>query len=236
VSSSITIGRPGQFDQFEAHCRKVMEGALLRASDRASKAAVTEIRAAMRGAGLGRLANAIGAGSDASKGRGVHPTPGGFSASGWVHIRGRSERTRGALEAYTEGATITAKRVRWLAIATDQIPRRAGRQKMTPQLYVETGLAAKIGPLQFVQGRNAGEALLIVRDVTVDKFGRKGRYARRLPKRGAIGSSRQRADSVVAFVLIRDTTRGKRVDPTTIIAANAARLPALVAEEMRKES
>lgn len=191
----------------------------------------------MRGAGLGRLANAIGTGSDLSKNGVVHRRAAGFSASGWVVIRGRSERTRGALTSATEGGTIVPKRGQWLAIPGRDIPQRAGRKKMTPELYLATGLDSKIGPLEFVPGRRRGEALLVVRGpLSVDRFGRKGRPARRLPKRGALGPTRRAAGFIVAFVLLRQTGREPRFDAQSIIRANAARLPAILGEELAKET
>ena len=191
----------------------------------------------MRGAGLGRLANAVGTTSDLAKSGVVHRRASGFSASGLVVVRGRSERTRGALTSAAEGGVIVPKAGQWLAIPGRDIPQRAGRKKMTPELYRATGLDSKIGPLEFVPGRRRGEALLVVRGpLSVDRFGRKGRAARRLPKRGGLGGSRRVAEFIVAFVLIRQTQRQPRIDPQSIIAANAARLPVLLDEELRKET
>jgi hypothetical protein len=235
LSTSVQIGRPGQFREFEAYAREAMERALLRASDRAARKATSAVRDAMRGAGLGRLAGAIGSGSDLAKNGRAHLSGKRISASGWIHIRGHSERTLGALIAATEGATIVPKRGKWLAFATDQIPKRAGRRKMTPELYRTSGLESRIGPLEFVPGRSRREALLIVRDVSVDRFGRKGRAARRLPRRGALGSTRRRQAFIVAFVLIRATTRAARIDPQAIIATVAAEVPEMIAEEFRKD-
>ena len=234
MGASVTIGRPGQFAAFERECKAAIERAALRATARAARQATGEIRDGMRGAGLGRLSNAIGSGSDLTKNGHAQRRGQGLSASGWVHVRGRSARTVGAIEAYTEGANITPAKGKWLAIPTSEIPKRAGRQKMTPKLYDETGLNERIGPLRFVRGRAGGEALLIVQDVTVDRFGRAGK-ARRLPKRGALGPSRERRDFIVAFVLIKTTTRSARVNPLAIIAANAARLPDIMADELGKE-
>ena len=236
MARQLSIGRPGQFTEFRRFCIQRVERAALKASDAAARRAVLEIRSAMSGAGLGRLGNALTSGSDMAEGRGVHRRgPEGFSASGWIVLRSRSERAIGAIEAYTEGAEIAPRRSRWLWIATDEIPRRAARFRMTPALYKQHGFESRIGPLVFMPGRHGGEALLIVKSVTVDRFGRRGR-ARRLPRRGGVGSSRERRDFIVAFVGIRRTSRSARVDPRQIISANAARLPALVAAELSKPS
>jgi hypothetical protein len=220
-----SIGRPGQFDEFRRYCIQRLERAALIASDRAAAAALRDLRAAMAGAGLGRLGNALGYGSDLKKGRGVHRRGAeGFSASGWVYIRSRSERAVGAITAYTEGAEITPKKSPWLWISTDEIPRLVGRRRMTPALYRSGGLESRIGPLVQIAGRHGGEALLIVRNVTVDRFGRAGK-AKALPKRGAVGSSRERKDFIVAFVGIRRTSRSARVHPREIMSLQQARLP-----------
>lgn len=235
MSATVTIGRPGQFREFERYAAERFEQAALRSSARAARQATTDIRAAMRSAGLGKLANAIGTGSDLAKSGRAHRRGGNsFSASGWVHIRGHSERTLGALESATQGAEIVPRKGRWLAIATDRIPQRAGRLKMTPALYRSTGLEERIGKLEFIPGRKSGEALLIVRNVAIDRFHRRGRAPRRLTGRKLHGS-REARDFIVAFVLLRATSRAPRVDPASIIAANAARLPALLGEELRKE-
>lgn len=233
MHASVSIGRSGQFDEFERRAREALKAAALRGTDRAARQATTGVREQMRGAGLGRLANAVGGGSDLRKGRGVHEKAGGFSASGWINVRGGSERTRGAIEAYTQGATITGRNGSWLAIATDEIPKRAGRQRMTPKLYAAMGLEQRIGPLIFLKSKRPGEALLVVRNVTTDRFGRAGR-ARAF--KGRLGATREHRPFIIAFVLVRTTTRAARFNPTTAVAAATAMLPALIAEELRKET
>lgn len=230
MPTTVRIGRPGQFAEFERYARERMEAAALRASDKAARKATTAIRAALPG----RLGGAIGAGSDLAKNGRAHPKGKGLSASGWVHIRGKSERAIGALISATEGATIIPKKGRWLARATDAIPRRVGRYKMTPDLYRSSGLEGSIGPLEFVPGKKSGTALLIVRNVTVDKLGRRGRTAKR--DRGRkLHRSRERRDFIVAFVLFKSTNRAPVVDPTAIISAVAAELPGMIGAELRKD-
>lgn len=228
-SASITIGRPGQFREFERACKAAFERAALRATQKAARVAAQQVKTGLPG----RLGGAIKAGSDLDKRGAANQSPTGPRASGWVVIRGKSERARGAVKAATEGAEIRSKGRTWLAVPTDDIPRRAGRYKMTPALYRSSGLETRIGPLEFVRGKG-GKALLIVRNVSVDRFGRRG-SARRLPGQRALRGNRERRDAIVAFVLIRSTSFPKRVDPTPIIAAQQARLGDLLAEEIRKE-
>jgi hypothetical protein len=131
---------------------------------------------------------------------------------------------RGAIEAYTEGAEITPKRSPWLWISTDEIPRRAGRYRMTPALYRATGLESRIGPLVQIPGRHRGEALLIVRNVTVDRFGRRGK-ARRLPKRGAVGAAGSAKLSSSHSSASAGPAGPRGSIPRQIISLEQARLP-----------
>lgn len=206
-------------------------GAAARATDKASIGARDELRAAMRAQRLGNLANAIGSTSDLRKKR-----PGGRGGSrldvaGFVYTRIKSPRTAGALASYVENdvTEIGPRGAKWLAIATNEIPRRAGRRRMTPALYKATGLEERIGPLVFVAGRTAGVAYLIVRDTTI-QMARSGK-ARRLPKRGRIGAGRARV-GIVAFVLIRRTRRQRRVAPRQIAQRWQQQLAGLLRNEL----
>jgi hypothetical protein len=200
------------------------------ATDRASIGAQADIRSAMRGQRLGGLANAIKQTSDLKKGRVKITGNGGFSVSGIVYAHVRSERTKGALDAYTEGAQIVPKNGRWLAIATNEIPRLVGRYRMTPQRYVEAGYENRIGPLRFVQTHRANVAYLIAESVTTSPY-RSG-SARRLPKSGKVRAGRQHV-GIVAFVLIRQTKRTKRIDPLQIAQRWQGRIPRLWEQALR---
>ncbi|HEX5183583.1 MAG TPA: hypothetical protein VFW19_10585 [Allosphingosinicella sp.] len=229
------IGRPGQFDEFRRFCIQRLERSSLVATDRASANALRSLRYAMGGAGLGKLGNALTAGSDLQKGRGVKRVGSeGYRCSGWVVIRGTdSERTVGAIESYTEGSTIVPVKGSWLWIATDRIPRLVGRKRITPGLYVEEGLDATIGKLEFVEGRHSGEGLLVVRNVTDDRFGRPGKL-KAIGPRGRIGANRQHVAEAVVFVGIRQTSRNQRVDAQQIIDAEAGNVPVYRQEAMGK--
>lgn len=207
-----------------------LQAAALNATARAALTAKRKLRADMQGAGLGRLGNAVDHGSDAEKNGRVRTMGQGWSASGWLAIRSRSERTIGAIESYTAGADITPKRGRWLWIATDEIPIRAGRQRMTPALYNKQGFDAKIGPLVPVKS-SSGTPLLIVRNVGVSASG-KPRSARSLTKRGMPRRGQQQVDFIVAFFGIPNTSRRARVDVDAIVAEARASLPGLITQEL----
>lgn len=209
--------------------QKMARGAQI-ATDRAATGATADIRTAMRGQRLGGLANAIKQTSDLKKGRVKLTGDGGFSVSGVVYAQIRSERTKGALIAYTEGAQIVPNKGRWLAIATSEIPRLVGRNRMTPALYVEKGFEQRIGPLRFVKTHRANVAYLVAESVSTSPY-RSG-SAKRLPKSGRVRGGRQHV-GIVAFVLIKQTKRTKRVEPLQIAAKWQGRIPRLWEQALR---
>ncbi|MBA4087065.1 MAG: hypothetical protein C0491_04590 [Novosphingobium sp.] len=223
----------GAYRAFGLSIDRRLELAALEATDQAAKIAVRSIRDAMAGAGLGRLGNGLGAASDLSSGRGIHRREaGGWSASGIVFVRSRSERTRGALEAYTAGAEIAPKRGRWLWIATPDIQRLAGgkgrRQRVTPGNWDNLGLDRRIGPLVQLKSVN-GYPLLAVQGAGVSLTGAKG-SARSLRKNGQARRGQVRRELLIAFVAIPRTSRAARVDVNAILAGVQADLPRLFRE------
>ncbi len=207
--------------------------AAAKATDRAARGALLEIRQAMLAQRLGKLSNAIGATSDLKKGR-----PGGrggdrLDVAGFVTRRGGSARTKGALDAYVENPVteIVPKRGRFVWFSTPEIPRKAGRRRMTPALYRESGLEQRIGPLQFVPGRNAGVAYLVAQDVTIrgDKVGK----ALKVPKSGRVARGRARV-GIVAFVGIRRTRRQRRIEPGAIAKRWQLQMSLLMREELAR--
>lgn len=214
--------------------RRDMIGALqraaLRATDRASVNTQESLRNAMRSQRLGNLGNAVRQTSDAKRRRIHRRGDLGFSASGIVYVGTKNDRTTGALQAYLEGPvniTPTSGR-RWLAIATNAIPRKAGRFRMTPQRYKEGGFESKIGPLVFVKTSKANVAYLIAKDVSIQP--KRSGSARRLPKSGRPRAGRAHV-GIVAFVLIRATRRDKRIDVTAIAQREQGQLLSYLARE-----
>lgn len=232
IKGSLRGPQPSQFAEYRRGCIQRMERAALVATDRAQRIAVPRIRAAMAGASLGRLGNAIGGTSDLVLNGRVHRRGAeAFSASGIIHIRGRNERTVGAIISYTEGADISPTKGAWLWIASLDLQRKVkGNFRLTPARYRSSGLEQKIGPLISIPGRNAGERLLVVRDVTVRMAGKAS--PRRLPKNGRARAGRQQVEQFVAFVGIRRTSRQARVDPRAIIAGVQREMPDLLSQAM----
>jgi len=208
------------------------ESAALKSTDRAAKTAKARIRTEMGSARLGTLGNAFAAKSDLDRG-GIqvrYGGNGGFAASGIVYVRTKSERTLGAIQAYTQGAQIRPVRSRWLWIATDNIPRVTGRYRMTPELWVKNGFDQKIGPLVVVRSVN-GYPLLVVKNVGLSAAGSR-RSAKSLTKRGMPRKGQIEKQFVVAFIGIPFTSRAARVDVQNIIDEVRAELPQMFIEAL----
>jgi hypothetical protein len=228
---SIAVGTGFSLGPYRRDLGRRIARAAARATEKAAIGARDEIRQQMRAQRLGGLANVVSFTSDLKKGRVPESADGGFDVAGFVTVRGiRSQRTLGALRAYVDNDATSIQPVngKWLAIATPELPRKAGRRRLTPALYKSTGLEQKIGPLKFVPGRS-GIAYLVVEDATIN-LARRGK-ARRLPKRGGARAGRARV-GFVAFILIRQTRRSRRVDPRIIAAAWSRRLPGMISREL----
>jgi hypothetical protein len=197
------------------------------ATDRATTFAKEETRRRIRAAGLGRLANAVGSRSSLQKR--FRNTD---EAVGAVFSRGKAgTRSNEALLAYSGGATIVPTGgKKWLAFATDALPKRAGKgryqSKITPALYRSSGLEQRLGKLQFVRGRNSQVAYLVARKVVVSN--KSGRILR--GQGGRASRASRNADSVVAFILIRFTRRAQRFDQDQIMRLAASKIPGFAAE------
>lgn len=230
-------GVEAYIDGYLVENQTALEGAFLRATDKGARRLKNSIRQAMAGAGLGRLGNAFGSISDLERG-GIQKRyeNGGFSASGTVYVRSRSERTLGAIQSYTEGSVISPVRGRWLWFPSDDILRVAGsrgnRQRVTPGNWQQLGLESRIGPLTFVRSVN-GNPLLVVKNVGVGAAGQ-SRSARSLNKRGLPRKGQIQREFVVAFIGIPRTARSARIDIQALINQVAAGLPALIQNEIGK--
>ena len=230
IRSGVTIKDAGVLAAARAF-RLRMEQAMMAATDRASREALTDIRGRLPG----RIKNALGQFSDKKKGQ-VFRRGNLSAASGGIAIRSKSERTVGAIISMTEGADIAPKKSRWLWIATDQIQRIAGkgkgRRRVTPAVYIAMGLDQKIGPLIPIR-RPGRPPILVVQSVSVQE--NRPRSARSLLKSGRPGRGRTEA-SIIAFYAIPHTRRDQLADVPAIMRAHAARVNAYTADELRKGS
>lgn len=192
------------------------------ATDRASKTTQRMTAQRMRLVGLGRLSGGVGQTSALKKNDKV-------KIYGVVYARGQREvdsRTAGAIEAYSQGVTIRAKRVTWLAYSTNLIPKFVGRRRMTPLLYQTTGWQARLGPLEF-RPISQNLALLVVKRLSIHP--RTGRGRRLGPGKSRAAIQKKEA---VAFILIRYTTRAQRFDAKSIASVYARKVPEFMAEAL----
>lgn len=180
-------------------------------------------RTKIRQVGLAGLANAVG--QTSAKKKGQKPK----KPYGAIYVRGGDDSRAGkALESYTRGATITAKRKKWLAFPTNAVPKRVGRRKITPELYNRGGLQGRIGKLHFVQ-INPRVAMLVIRNVTLHPRTHQA-------KRAGRGRTRTRvpAKQVVAFVLIKVTRRAIRFNKDREVAKAARGVPDRIAFHLER--
>jgi hypothetical protein len=138
------------------------------AADKAITAAKVRTQSTIKSVGLGGLANVVATQSSLKKRQTASD-----NAYGAIFARGRpgdsENRGEQALLAYTRGASIfPTGGKQWLAFATSAIPKRVGRRKMTPKLYMSSGLVTSIGPLVFVPVNNR-VARLVVRKVEISR-------------------------------------------------------------------
>ena len=214
----------GAYRQTQLLAERRAEAAALIATQRTARKGLAKLRDAMRSAGLGTLGQAMTSSSDAETTGRVFRRTGGWSASGMIHLRKKvSERSIGAIEAYTQGARIrpTGENGPWLWIATDQIPKRAGKFRMTPRRFKAAGLESRLGPLVMVKRPN-GHPLLVVNNVTVRSAA--GGRARRVPQNGRIAAGRTQV-SIVAFIGIPFTARTRRINLFALTRQMRAELP-----------
>lgn len=223
-------------DAFRRHSVSQMERAAVRSVSRIASMGKVGIRSRFAGAGLGRLGNAIDANADQGA---VRYGRDGFSVSARFFTRTRSERTLGAIKAYTEGATIMPVRSPWLWIPTDDIPVRAGStrsgggQRMTPALWRQRGYDKTIGPLRKIKSVN-GNPLLVVENVGTSEAGAR-RSVKSLTKSGRARRGQRKRDLVVCFVGIPRTSRAARVNITNILLGARSELPSIFESELAKE-
>ena len=205
----------------KARYKRALYRAAQEATDEASREAQGETKAKISAVGLGRLAGAVGQTSSKRKGQTPERPYGAIFARG-----GDKSRAGQALESYTRGATITARKGQWLAFATAAVPRTLNRKRVTPLIYRRGGLQTRIGPLQFVP-INSKLAFLVVKNVTLHpKTHRAQRAGKGTPR------TRVPAKQVVAFILIRVTRRAVRFNKDRVVAKVARTMPERLAEKM----
>jgi hypothetical protein len=178
----------------------------------------TELRQQVAGAGLGqRLANSW---------RDKHYPNQRLDAASLVYTKAPQ-----IIRAFDEGAVIRSRRARFLAIPTENAPRKGtdGR-RISPNTFPEQ----RFGPLRFVP-RQTGPSLLVA-DRLRASFSRKTgelRGFRRATERAR--RSGQGLTTVVMFLLVPQVKLRKRLDVARAAERWSGHLPALIQQQLRSE-
>jgi Family of unknown function (DUF6441) len=135
------------------------------------------------------------------------------------------------IRAFDEGAVIRSRRGRFLAIPTENAPRKGtDRRRISPGTFPEH----RFGPLRFVP-RRSGPSLLVA-DGLRASFSRQTGQLRGF--RRATERARQRADgvtTVVMFLLVPQVKLSKRLDVARAAVRWSAQLPGLIEQQLRSE-
>lgn len=192
----------------------------------------TEVKEAFRDqvrrAGLGeRLPNSIRAVTYPKSGNALEPT-------GWIYAQ-PSKEGRGAagiIESYASGAFITPRAgKRWLAVPTDDCPRKRQGDAMTPE-EVERHFGRDllfINPndrgFRTPSMRHRGVAYLVLKGLVVRKATGRWRNASERERAGRTRNPRP-VQSVIMFTLVPNVKKPKSIDLSEPAAIAEARFPA----------
>jgi Family of unknown function (DUF6441) len=178
----------------------------------------TELRRQVSSAGLGqRLANSW---------RDKHYPNQKLDAASLVYTKAPR-----IIRAFDEGAVIRSKRGRFLAIPTENAPRKGtDRSRISPSTFPEH----RFGPLRFVP-RPSGPSLLVVDELRASFSRQTGqlRGFRRATDRAR--RSGQGLTTVVMFLLVPQVKLHKRLDVARAAERWSAQLPALIERQLRAE-
>jgi hypothetical protein len=178
----------------------------------------TELRRQVTSARLGqRLANSW---------RDMHYDNRGIDAASLVYTRAPQ-----IIRAFDEGAAIRSKRGRFLAIPTQNAPRKGtDGKRIRPSTFPEH----RLGPLRFVPRRN-GPSLLVVDGVRASVSRKTGdlRGFRRATDRARAGGDG--LTTVVMFVLVPQVKLPRRLDVARAAEHWPSQLPALIEQQLRSE-
>jgi Family of unknown function (DUF6441) len=178
----------------------------------------TELRRQVASAGLGqRLANSW---------RDKHYPNQKLDAASLVYTKAPQ-----IIRAFDEGALIRSRPGRFLAIPTENAPKKAtDGKRISPSTFPEH----RFGPLRFVP-QQSGPSLLVV-------DGLRASYSRQTGQlrgfRPATDRARARGDAlttVVMFLLVPQVKLSKRLDVARAAEHWSAQLPALIDQQLRSE-
>jgi hypothetical protein len=211
-----TIARSLQADM-QAELRDI-EVAVASGTREAGRGLKTELRRQVASAGLGqRLGNSW---------RDKHYPNRKIDAATLVYTNAPQ-----IIRAFDEGALIRSKRGRFLAIPTENAPRKGtDGKRVSPSTFPEH----RFGPLRFVP-RSSGPSLLVVDGLQASVSRKTGglRGFRRATDR--VRQSGAGLTTVVMFLLVPQVKLPKRLDVTRAAERWSAQLPALIEQQLRAE-
>jgi hypothetical protein len=195
-----------------------LEQAVAAGTKSAGQSLKTELRRQVASAGLGqRLANSW---------RDRHYPNQRLDAASLVYTKAPQ-----IIRAFDEGAVIRSTRGRFLAIPTENAPKKGtdGR-RISPSTFPKH----RFGPLRFVP-RQTGPSLLVV-DGLRASYSRQAGELRGF-RRATEGARRsgQGLTTVVMFLLVPQVRLGKRLDVARAAERWSAQLPALIEQQLRSE-
>jgi hypothetical protein len=213
---AVKLGRSLQVDM-TAELRGI-ERAVATGTRDAGRGLKTELRRQVGSAGLGqRLANSW---------RDRHYPNRKLDAASLVYTKAPQ-----IIRAFDEGAVIRSRRGRFLAIPTENAPRKGtdGR-RISPRTFPEH----RFGPLRFVP-RKTGPSLLVVDGLRASYSRQTGelRGFRRATERAQ--RSGQGLTTAVMFLLVPQVKLRKRLDVARAAEHWSAQLPALIEQQLRPE-
>jgi Family of unknown function (DUF6441) len=211
-----TLARSLQAD-LQAELRDI-ERAVATGTREAGRGLKTELRRQVASAGLGqRLANSW---------RDRHYPNQKLDAASLVYTKAPQ-----IIRAFDEGAVVRSKRGRFLAIPTENAPRKGTNgRRISPSTFPEH----RFGPLRFVP-RSTGPSLLVV-DGLRASFSRNSGELRGF--RRTTDRARERGEgltTVVMFLLVPQVKLRKRLDVAHAAERWSAQLPALIEQQLRSE-
>jgi hypothetical protein len=135
------------------------------------------------------------------------------------------------VRAFDEGAVIRSRRGRFLAVPTENAPRKGtDGKRISPNTFPEH----RLGPLRFVP-RSSGPSLLVVDGLRASYSRQSGelRGFRRATERAR--RSGQGLTTVVMFLLVPQVKLPKRLDVARAAERWSGQLPTLIEQQLRSE-
>ena len=211
-----TITRSPHADM-EAELRD-LESALAAGTRSAGRSLRTELRRQVASAGLGhRLAKSW---------RDKHYPNQQIDAASLVYTKAPQ-----IIRAFDEGAVIRSRRGRFVAIPTENAPRKgADGKQISPSMFPEHWF----GPLQFVP-RQSGPSLLVVDGLRASLSRKTGELRGFKRANDRARKSGQGLTTVVMFLLVPQVKLSKRLDVARAAERWSGQLPALIEQQRRSE-